>query len=63
MGKLARGDLMAGWQASQGQTVLGAADQEGGRDNSHYCEPFSIRVSIAYQSVRKLLLRFSDSGR
>jgi hypothetical protein len=33
MGRLARGDPDAGWQACKRQTVLGADDHKGDRDN------------------------------
>ena len=33
MGRLAKGDLRAGWQACKRQTVLGAADHKGEGDN------------------------------
>jgi len=54
MGRLARGDPMAGWRAWERQTVLGRIDGEGWRDNPHNN---SARMRIILKIAQLLLGR------
>lgn len=57
MGRLARGDPMAGWRAWERQTVLGKIDREGWRDN------LDMRRIQRYEIVSAvLMLRIIPSG-